>query len=105
MPDWWCAASGSRTCSPRTWAEPPRPGGLDALAVICAGAPAHLAAGGALIVEHGATQGPGVRELMARAGLAGVATHADLAGRPRATRGNSPRPALESAFDAREWPR
>ena len=81
------------------------PAGLDALAVICGGAPAHLAAGGVLVVEHGATQGPGVRELMARAGLAGVATHADLAGRPRATRGNSPRPALESGFDAREWPR
>lgn len=74
--------------------------GLDALAVICADAPAHLAAGGALIVEHGATQGPGVRELMTRAGLAGVATHADLAGRPRATRGNSPRPALQSGSDA-----
>lgn len=78
------------------------PAGLDALALICAGAPAHLAAGGALIVEHGAAQGPGVRELMTRAGLAGVATHADLAGRPRATRGNSPRPALESGFDAGE---
>ena len=76
------------------------PEGLDALAVICAGAPLHLAAGGALIVEHGATQGPGVRELMTQAGLAGVATHADLAGRPRATRGNSPRLALESGFDA-----
>lgn len=78
------------------------PAGLDALAIICAGAPAHLAAGGALVVEHGATQGPGVRELMTRAGLAGVATHADLAGRPRATRGNSPRRALESGFDAGE---
>jgi release factor glutamine methyltransferase len=78
------------------------PAGLDALAVICAGAPAHLAAGGALVVEHGTTQGPAVRELMARAGLAGVATHADLAGRPRSTRGNSPRPALESGFDAGE---
>ena len=78
------------------------PAGLEALAVICTGAPAHLAAGGALIVEHGATQGPDVRELMTQAGLAGVATHADLADRPRATRGNSLRPALESGFDARE---
>jgi release factor glutamine methyltransferase len=78
------------------------PAGLDALAVICAGAPAHLAAGGALVVEHGATQGPRVRELMTRAGLAGVTTHPDLAGRPRATRGNSPRPALESGFAAGE---
>ena len=78
------------------------PAGFDALAVICAGARAHLAPGGALVVEHGATQGPGVRELMTRAGLAGVATHADLAGRPRATRGNSPGAALESGFGARE---
>lgn len=78
------------------------PAGFDALAVICAGARAHLAPGGALVVEHGATQGPGVRELMTQAGLAGVATHADLAGRPRATRGNSPGAALESGFGARE---
>jgi release factor glutamine methyltransferase len=78
------------------------PAGLDALAPICAGAPLHLATGGALIVEHGATQGADVRELMARAGLAGVATHDDLAGRPRATRGNSPRLGLESGFDAGE---
>lgn len=76
--------------------------GFDALAVICAGAPAHLAGGGVLIVEHGATQGPGVREQMTQAGLAGIATHADLAGRPRATRGNSLRPALESGLAAGE---
>jgi release factor glutamine methyltransferase len=74
------------------------PAGLDAIAVVCAGAPAHLAAGGALVVEHGATQGADVRALMTRAGLVAVATHGDLAGRPRATRGNSPRPALESAL-------
>lgn len=67
------------------------PAGLDALAIICAGAPQHLATGGALIVEHGATQGADVRALMARAGLAAIATHDDLAGRPRATRGNSSR--------------
>ena len=67
------------------------PAGLDALAVICAGAPAQLAAGGALVVEHGATQGAGVRALMTQAGLVAVATHVDLAGRPRASRGNSPR--------------
>lgn len=63
--------------------------GLDALRAICAGAPAHLTAGGVLVVEHGATQGDDVRALMTEAGLVAVATHCDLAGRPRATRGNS----------------
>ena len=76
--------------------EPPSalaagPAGLDALATICAGAPLHLTTGGALIVEHGATQGADVRALMAGIGLAAIATHDDLAGRPRATRGNFPR--------------
>ncbi len=69
--------------------------GLDALRRICADALLHLNAGGTLIVEHGATQGTAVRELMTRAGLAAVATQRDLAGRERATRGNSPRLALQ----------
>jgi release factor glutamine methyltransferase len=65
--------------------------GLDALRVICAGAPARLAAGGVLIVEHGAAQGAVVRALMTRSGLVGIATRCDLAGLPRATRGNRAR--------------
>jgi release factor glutamine methyltransferase len=63
------------------------PEGLDALARVCAGAPAHLAAGGLLAVEHGATQGAAVRALMSVAGLKRIATQSDLAGLPRATRG------------------
>ena len=65
--------------------------GLADLATICAGAPQRLAHGGCLIVEHGAEQGEAVRQLMTHAGLDGVATRRDLAGRERATRGNRPR--------------
>jgi release factor glutamine methyltransferase len=73
------------------------PTGLEALAGICAGAPAALRPGGALVVEHGATQGALVRALMARAGFADVATRRDLAGCERATQGRMPPDALESA--------
>ncbi len=65
------------------------PQGLDALEEICAGAPSHLATGGLLIVEHGASQGAAVRKMMAGAGLRRVATLNDLAGLPRATRGSA----------------
>jgi release factor glutamine methyltransferase len=61
--------------------------GLDALRAIIAGAPAHLRAGGWLLVEHGATQGAAVRGLFARGGFAGVETRRDLAGLERATGG------------------
>jgi release factor glutamine methyltransferase len=63
------------------------PGGLEALAALIAGAPAHLRPGGWLLVEHGATQGPAVRALFGRAGLAQVATAPDLAGLDRVTLG------------------
>ncbi len=62
--------------------------GLDDLRVIAAGASAHLAAGGALIVEHGHDQGARVRALFAEAGLGSVATHRDLEGRERVTEGS-----------------
>ena len=65
------------------------PLGLDALAKICADAPSHLAAGGRLIVEHGAGQGRAVREMMTAADLHGVATLNDLAGHERVTRGSA----------------
>lgn len=65
------------------------PQGLDAIAEICAGALSHLEAGGLLAVEHGATQNAPVRTMMNAAGLRGVATSNDLAGLPRATRGNA----------------
>lgn len=71
------------------------PRGLDALAAICAGAARHLRDRGALLVEHGATQGPAVRTLLAGGGLSRVSTHRDLAGHPRATEGTLGEWALE----------
>lgn len=73
------------------------PDGLGAIAKICAGAQAHLAPGGFLLVEHGAAQGAAVRELVARAGLVAVATHRDLAGLERVSGGMAPPQALKSA--------
>lgn len=58
--------------------------GLSAYRAIAAGAPAHLAPGGRLIVETGAGQGAAVAGLLAQAGLGAVALHADLEGRQRA---------------------
>jgi release factor glutamine methyltransferase len=71
--------------------------GLEALAAVAAGAPAHLVPGGALLVEHGAGQGAAVRRLFADAGLEGIETFADLAGLDRVTEGRMPPEALESA--------
>lgn len=63
------------------------PSGLEAIARIVAGARAHLAARGTLLVEHGATQGPAARQLFASAGLGAIDTRRDLAGLDRATLG------------------
>lgn len=64
--------------------------GLDDLRRIVAATPAHLAPGGWLLLEHGATQGPAVRALLAAAGFTGVLTTPDLAGHPRVTEGRRP---------------
>lgn len=72
-------------------------GGLEALAAVTAGAPARLAPGGRLLLEHGSDQGPAVRGLLEAAGLAGIRTWRDLAGHERVTEGAPPREALESA--------
>jgi release factor glutamine methyltransferase len=61
--------------------------GLDALREIVRGAPAHLAAGGWLALEHGADQGAAVRRELALAGLRYIRSHRDLAGRERVTEG------------------
>jgi release factor glutamine methyltransferase len=61
--------------------------GLDAIRVIAAGAPAHLHAGGWLLVEHGHHQGAAVRALLTAAGLRAVDTMRDLEGRERVTLG------------------
>jgi release factor glutamine methyltransferase len=72
--------------------------GLEALSAIAAGAGAHLAPGGRLLLEHGAAQGAAVRELLRTAGLADVETRRDLAGHERASEGTQPREAVESAL-------
>ena len=77
--------------------EPPAalsPGGdgLDALRIIVAGAPARLAPGGTLVVEHGYDQGEAVQALFRAAGFSDVAAIRDLAGMARAVAGRTPGP-------------
>ncbi|MBK9022225.1 MAG: peptide chain release factor N(5)-glutamine methyltransferase [Sulfuritalea sp.] len=72
--------------------------GLDALRRIIAGAPAHLAPGGQLWLEHGYDQAPAVQELLFAAGLTEVKQHSDLAGIIRVSGGRLP---LEFALTAR----
>lgn len=54
--------------------------GLDDIRRIAAGARAHLAPGGWLLLEHGYDQGAPVREILRRKGLQEVFTAPDLAG-------------------------
>lgn len=57
--------------------------GLDAYRAICAGAPAHLAPGGRLLLEIGPAQGAAVAALARAAGLPQVAVLPDMDGRDR----------------------
>jgi release factor glutamine methyltransferase len=57
--------------------------GLDDIRHLVRGAPAHLAAGGWLVLEIGADQGPVVRELFESSGYADIEIRADLAGHDR----------------------
>jgi release factor glutamine methyltransferase len=68
------------------------PTGLEALERIISGAPAHLLPGGALLLEHGAGQGPEVRAACAAAGLENIETLRDLAGHERVTVARAPAP-------------
>lgn len=61
----------------------PGPTGLEAIAVIVAGAPLWLRPGGWLVCEIGETQGDAVRALAVDAGLAEVDVLHDLTGRDR----------------------
>ncbi|MFZ3127723.1 MAG: HemK/PrmC family methyltransferase, partial [Rhodoferax sp.] len=54
--------------------------GLDAIRHIVLQAPAHLAPGGWLLLEHGYDQAPAVRALMQAAGLENVQSRHDLGG-------------------------
>ncbi|MEO1055620.1 MAG: peptide chain release factor N(5)-glutamine methyltransferase [Actinomycetota bacterium] len=59
------------------------PDGLDDLRVIIERAPGRLVAGGWLVLEIGATQGPAVAQLLTAAGFIDVEIRPDLAGRDR----------------------
>src|SRR5205085_1299707 len=61
--------------------------GFTALRTIIAGATSHLVPGGWLVLEHGFEQAPGVRDLLAQAGLEAIESRRDLAGLERATAG------------------
>ena len=67
------------------------PDGLEAIGIIVREAPAHLHAGGWLLLEHGWAQGEAVRGLLAAAGFDAVQTHHDLEHRDRVTSGRWPR--------------
>lgn len=61
--------------------------GLDAIRRIARDAPAHLEAGGWLLIEHGHDQGAAVRSVLAQAGLLEIATRRDFGGNERVTGG------------------
>lgn len=63
------------------------PEGLDDLRRIVEGAPAHLAPGGWLLLEHGWNQHESVARLLTKTGFVRVETRPDLGGRPRCTGG------------------
>lgn len=59
--------------------------GLADIERIATGAPAHLAAGGWLLLEHGADQGAAVRKCLQQHGFPAPSTRADLSGLERVT--------------------
>lgn len=64
--------------------------GLDDLRLIVSQAPAHLEAGGWLLLEHGYDQGAAVRELLNRHGFEQIQTRRDLGDHERITFGRVP---------------
>lgn len=66
------------------------PDGLDDLRAITGAAPAHLAPGGWLLLEHGWDQAEAVRALLAQAGFTEVQSRRDLAGVERCSGGRRP---------------
>lgn len=63
--------------------------GLDLIERMIAAAPARLADGGRLLMEHGWNQSEAIRARLSAAGYQDIATHLDLAGQPRVTGGRS----------------
>jgi release factor glutamine methyltransferase len=78
-------------CEPRS-ALAAGPEGLNDLRAIAGTALSALRAGGWLLLEHGADQGPAVRQMLQKAGFFGVTTACDLAGLERVTCGHRKAP-------------
>jgi len=68
--------------------------GLDAIRILVTQAPAHLAPGGWLLLEHGWDQSEAVRALLAQAGLVQVQSRRDLAGIERCSGARLPCAAI-----------
>jgi release factor glutamine methyltransferase len=66
------------------------PDGLNDIRLIIQLAPAHLTAGGWLLLEHGYDQGAAVRGLLVEGGFSHINTYRDLAGHERVTEGHLP---------------
>ncbi len=66
--------------------------GFAALAILINGSPGHLAPGGWLLLEHGATQGSAVRAALVARGFTSVTSHRDLAGHERISEAQWPSP-------------
>ena len=66
------------------------PDGLEDIRTIIEGAPAHLHAGGWLLIEHGLDQGARIRALFEAAGFTDVTTEQDLEARDRVSAGRWP---------------
>lgn len=62
--------------------------GLDDIRKLLPGAIVHLKDGGSILVEHGNTQGPAVRDLMRHCGYREIRTLRDLEGHERVTLGS-----------------
>jgi len=78
---------GDLRFEPRTALTDGSGDGLDSLRAIIAGAPAHLASGGWLLLEHGYDQAPACAALLAQAGFKELIALNDLAGIPRVSGG------------------
>lgn len=77
-------SAGALAYEPRI-ALTPDADGFASLRAIVRGAPQHLAPGGWLLLEHGATQAAQVRDELVLAGFRYVRSHYDLAGHERVT--------------------
>jgi release factor glutamine methyltransferase len=78
---------GDLRFEPRSALADGSPDGLDSIRAIAAGARAHLAPGGALLLEHGYDQARAVARLLVEAGFAAPISIPDLAGIPRVAGG------------------